>query len=82
MCSLSPSTCGPKIKSHQNPFRIGEIADNFLDWRGQAPDERWHGNDLVATGQRRTFQQINNLDLINAMKVLFAKLFKVFKGAD
>ena len=51
-----------EIQSNQDAFRIGEIADDFLDRFGQPADEGREGENLVALSELRILQQIDHFD--------------------
>ena len=59
---------GTQIQPHQHPLGVREIANNLPDRLGQFAHQRWNGQDLVALGQLRILEQINNLNLIQMNK--------------
>src|SRR5882724_1326120 len=69
-----------KVKADKHPLSVGKIADNYR--RGQAPDQGWNGNDLVAASKGWALQQVDNLDFVSAVHVLLTELIEVFKSAD
>jgi hypothetical protein len=50
-----------KIEAGKDPLRVGSVADNLADGRGQLPHDLGHSQDLIALRERRIFQQINGL---------------------
>ena len=64
-----------EIEPDQDPFAVGEIADDLLDRFRQTAHERWYRQDLIAASQRRVLHQIDDLQLVAPLEMLFADLF-------
>src|SRR5580698_1920239 len=76
------STLGTKIQANQDPLGIGQVTDDLLDRLGQPPHQGRNRENLVALGQLRLLDQIDDLDVILAFQMLFADLLQILKRRD
>ena len=71
-----------KVEPRQDTFRIGQATDNFASRGGTFPHDSGKSQNLIAMRNLRLFQQVDDLDLIAAGKVVFAQLLEISKGGD
>src|SRR6266850_838654 len=69
-----------EIQSHEDAFRVRQVADDLLDRFRQPPHERGYGQDLVPASKLRILQEIDDLDLIAPLQVLLADLLQISEG--
>jgi hypothetical protein len=50
---------GRRSRLYEDTIGVGQIADDFADWRRQFSHERWHGQNPVLPRALRIFTQIN-----------------------
>src|SRR5579859_2141436 len=80
--SILADSSGLKIKPNEDAFGIRKIADDFLDWRRKPAYQCGNGDDLVASGQLRAAQQIDDLDAVSPTHVGLADLFQIAERRD
>ena len=66
-----------EIEPYQDPFSIRKIADDFLDWRRKPAYQCGNSDDLVASGQLRAAQQIDDLDAVPSAHIGLAYLLQI-----
>ena len=71
-----------QVKPDKHAFGIGKIADDFLNGCRKAAHQGGDGDDLVAAGQLRTPEQIDDFDAISSAHVGFADLFQIAERRD
>jgi hypothetical protein len=71
-----------QIQADENAFGVREIPDDLLDRFGKTPDERRDRQDLIALGQLRVLQEIDDLDLIVPVQMFLANLLQVSEGKN
>src|SRR3954451_11697120 len=76
------SGSGRYVQAHQDPLRVGEVADDPLEWGRQFPDQRGNSHDLVPPGKLRVLHQVDHLDLILPAHVLVTDPFQVRQRGD
>ena len=70
-----------KVQPDQHTFGIRQVADDFLDRRGQPAHQRRQRQDLVAPPQLRIFEQVDDFDAVAPREVLVADLAQVRERA-
>src|SRR3954470_11889323 len=72
-----PSLLGSEVQTDQDPLGVGEVADDLAHRFGQPALEGGDGDDLLALGQLRALEQVDDLDGVLAGEVLLADLPEV-----
>lgn len=60
-----------KIQPHQRPLRLGQIPDDFLDWRRQPSHQSWNGDDLITLCELRLLEQVDDFNAVLALQLVF-----------
>src|SRR5450830_843983 len=77
----SPSLRRLDIQPDQSPLAIRKVADETPQGRRQFPDQRGHGDDLLAFGQHRLLVDVNHPEVVATLQMLLANLLDVGDGA-
>src|SRR5262245_7505157 len=77
-----PSRRGPDVQAHEHAVGVREVADDPPNWLRQAPHEGRHREDLIARGELRVLDQVDDLDPVLAGHVLLAELLEVGERLD
>src|SRR5580765_3392552 len=76
------SSSRTEIQSYEHTLRVRQIADDPLDRFGQPSHERRQRQDLVAVGELRVLDEIDDLDLVASRQVRFADLPQIGERQD
>lgn len=69
---------GAEVQTHQDPLGIGEVTQNFAHGLRQLAHQSGYGEDLISFGQRRIFEEVNDLNgVFSPGEVLLAEFFEV-----
>ena len=71
-----------QFQTDQNALLVRQVTNNLLHGMRQAPDQRGHGNDLVAGGELWLPEQVDDFDFVLAAQVGLANLLQVSKRCD
>lgn len=71
-----------EIQPDEDAFRVGEIADDLLDWLGQPSDEGGDSEDLVALGELRILHEVDHFDFVPSQEMRLADLLQIRQGKD
>ncbi len=79
---LSPLglNCRSKVETDEHPLGIGEISYDLSDRLGEFPHERRDGDDLIALGKLRVFEQVDDFYVVASLQVLLADFLEVGEG--
>src|SRR5579872_2248381 len=66
------SVADTEVQTHEHPFGVREVADDFLDRLRQPSHERGQSEDLVALSELGPLYEIDDLDLVSTLQMLFA----------
>ncbi len=69
-------------EADQDALEVGQVPDDLAQWRGEPAHERREGEDVVAAGQRRVLDQVDDLDLVLAGQMLLAQVLQVGEGTE
>jgi len=67
----------PQVQAYQHPLGIGEIADDFPHWLGEFAYQCGDREDLIPLRQLGMLEQIDDLDVVIAIHMLFAEPFQI-----
>ena len=67
-------------EANQHALGVGQVTNDLAQRRWQPPNQCRNGQDLIAFGQLRLLEQIDDLDSIATRKVLFAQAFQVLES--
>jgi hypothetical protein len=79
VCAVATSLHLPQVEAHEDFFRVGEVPDDLLDRCRELPDQGRDGDDLVVLCELGVLDQVDDLDLVAAVKVLSADLLEIVK---
>ena len=82
LIGISSLLAHPQIQPDENAFGVREIPDDLLDRFGETPVERRDRQDLIALGQLRVLQEIDDLDLIVPVQMFLTDLLQVSEGKN
>jgi hypothetical protein len=68
---------GLDVEADENPFGVGQIANDFADWWRQLADECRERQDLVVASELWIFEQVDYLDSISVAQVFTADFLQV-----
>ena len=60
------------VQAYQYLFFIRQVTDDLTDWFGYFFNQGWNGQYLVAFGQLRVHQQVDNFDNVVVFEVCLA----------
>src|SRR6185437_5124122 len=72
---------GAQVEPYQHPLGVREIADDLLDRLGKVTHERGYCQNLIAAGELRVLQQIDDLDPVPVGQMLLADALEVGERA-
>ena len=70
------------VEPDQHAFLVGQVADDLADRLGQLAHEGRHGEDLVAGGEPRINEQVDDFDVVAPCQVRVAKAPQVLERRD
>lgn len=71
-----------QVKAHQHPVGLGHVADDAPERQGQLTDERGGSDDLGAAGQLGLLVDVDNVEFVAPLEVLFADRLQIRDGGD
>jgi hypothetical protein len=70
------------VQARQDPRGVRQVADDLALRSRAAAHERGDREDVVAAGQRRALDQVDDLDLVAAREMLLAEPLEVDERAQ
>src|SRR6185312_8255120 len=67
----------PDVEPHQHPLLVREIADDLLHRLRQLAHQCGHRQDLVARGEPGVLEQVDDLDRVLPLEVLFTEALEI-----
>jgi len=58
------------IQTHQCTLGLGEVPNDFLNWRRQPSHQGWNGDDLIALCQLRLLEQVDDFNTVLAPQLV------------